>query len=105
MITIYHDNPRITERSKVRQSACITIKEDTKLDDEVSLLTIQKGKYAVGHFEITAAMFPKAWEDVIVWVKTNGYKLGDRDYFEVYLNDSRTHPEQKFLVDICVPVE
>lgn len=104
VMTIYHDNPRVTEKSKVRQSACITINEDAILNDEVNLLQIQKGKYAIGRFEIPAASFPKAWEELLIWVKRNGYEFGERDYFEVYLNDNRTHPEQKFIIDIGIPI-
>jgi AraC family transcriptional regulator len=104
-VTIYHDNPRITETSKVRQSACVTINGDFSTDGEISKLVIQKGRFAIGHFEISPVQFPKAWESMCVWVIENGYAFKDGDYFEIYHNDSRTHPEQKFIVDICIPIE
>ncbi len=104
-ITIYHDNPRITETSKVRQSACVTINGDFSTDGEIGKLAIQKGRFAVGHFEISPVQFQKAWESICVWVIENGYAFRDGDYFEIYHNDFRTHPEQKFIVDICIPIE
>jgi AraC family transcriptional regulator len=105
VITIYHDNPRITEMSKVRQSACITIEDKIETEGDVVLIDLQKGKYAVGHFEISPVSFQKAWDSMCIWVMENGYNFRDGDYFEVYHNDYRMHPEKKFLVDICIPVD
>ncbi len=104
-ITIYHDNPNITQISKVRYSACITINKEFKTEGEIRPLTIQRGNYVIGNFEIEAKDFPKAWESMCIWVLDNNYRFRDGDYFEVYLNDHKTHPEQKFIVDICVPIE
>lgn len=103
--TIYHDNPRITESSKVRQSACITIEKEIKVEGDIRKLEIEKGFYAIGHFEISPKDFKNAWDSMIVWVIENNYKFKDGDYFELFHNDYRTHPEQKFIVDICIPVE
>lgn len=104
-ITIYHDNPNVTQISKVRCSACVTINRNIKDEGEIRSLAIQKGNYAVGNFVIDAEEFPKAWKSMSVWVIENGYEFRDGDYFEVYLNDNKTHPEQKFIVDICIPIE
>lgn len=104
-ITIYHDNPNVTHRSKVRYSACITIEGSFKPEGEIRPFRVSKGKYAVGHFEIEAEDIPKAWQSTNQWVLDNDYQFRDGDYFEAYLNDAKTHPEGKFILDICVPVE
>ena len=104
-ITIYHDNPNVTQPSKVRYSTCVTINKNIKAEGEIRPLAIQKGIYAVGHFEIHANDFPKAWESLCVWVIENEYEFRDGDYFEIYLNDHKTHPEQKFIIDLCIPLE
>ena len=104
-VTIYHDSPRITEMAKVRQSACITVKSETDVDGDIRNIEIEKGYYAVGHFEISSEDFEKAWENMIVWVVECGYEFKDGDYFELYHNDYRTHPQKKFIVDICIPVD
>jgi len=104
-VTIYHDDPKVTEMSKLRQSACITINGDIKTDGEAELLSVKKGKYAVGRFEITVTGFKKAWDSMCVWVAESGYKTRDGDYYELYHNDHMEHPERKFILDICVPVE
>lgn len=104
-VTVYHDNPKVTELSKVRQSACITIDSETKVDGEVGKRTVLKGKYAVGRYEISVTEFEKAWNSICVWVAENGYKSRDGEYYELYHNDYMKHPERKFILDICVPVE
>ncbi|MBX2873033.1 MAG: AraC family transcriptional regulator [Saprospiraceae bacterium] len=105
VITIYHDNPNVTQLEKTRFSACITVDEEIEGEGEIRALTIEKGSYAVGRFEIDAAEIPKAWQSMLVWVLENDYRFRDGDYFEAYLNDHKTHPEQKFLIEINIPVE
>ncbi|WP_420574545.1 AraC family transcriptional regulator [Kordia sp.] len=104
-ITIYHDNPNITQISKVRHSACVTINKAIKAEGEIRPLAIQKGNYVIGNFTIDANEFPKAWKSLSVWIMENGYEFRDGDYFEIYLNDHETHPKKKFIVDICIPIE
>ena len=104
-ITIYHDNPHVTPNPKVRYSACISIARDFKAEGEIRPLSIQKGIYAIGSFEINAEEIPAAWKGMCLWVMENGYEFRDADYFEIYVNDHKTHPEQKFLIDICIPLE
>ncbi len=104
-ITIYHDNPGVTQSNRMRYSTCVTINRKIEADGEIRPLVIQKGNYAVGHFVMDAHDFPKAWESMHVWVLENDLSFRDGDYFEVYLNDHQSHPEQKFVVDICIPIE
>ncbi len=104
-ITIYHDNPNVTQTSKLRFSTCITISGAIKPEEEIRPFTIQKGYYAVGQFEISATEIPKAWQSMCIWVIENGYEFRDGNYFESYYNDHSTHPEQKFILDICIPLE
>ncbi len=104
-ITIYHDNPNVTQPSKVRFSTCITIRKDINADGAIRQLNLKKGIYAVGHFEIKAEEISTAWKNMCVWVLENGYEFKDGDFFEMYHNDHRTHPEQKIILDICIPLE
>ncbi len=103
-ITIYHDDPKVTDLSKVRQSAGITVEKDVKVDGEIGKMTLSKGKFAVGRFEIPVTGFEQAWNSMCVWVAESGYKVRDGKYYELYHNDHMEHPEQKFILDICIPV-
>lgn len=104
-ITIYHDNPNVTQSSKVRYSACVTVSQDIEAEGEIRPLTIQDGIYLVGRFEIEGPEISKAWKNSCIWVIENGYEFRDGDYFEIYHNDYKNHPEQKHILDICIPLE
>lgn len=104
-ITIYHDNPNLTQNSKVRYSACITINKPIEAEGEIKPISIQKGIYAVGRFELKGEDISRAWKNSCIWLMENGYEFRDGNYFEIYHNDHKTHPEQKFILDICIPLQ
>jgi len=106
VMSVYHDNPELTDESKLRTSICISVPEDTKVDGEVGKMTIAGGKYAVGHFELSPDEYPEAWNTLCgVWMPESGYQPTDNPCFELYLNDPKQHPENKCIVDICIPVK
>ncbi len=105
-ITIYYDNPDITDENKLRTDVCITVPADTQVDGEVGKATIPAGKYAVAHFEINPEQYGDAWNAVYGgWLPESGYQPDDRPCFEIYLNDPKEHPEGKHVVDIYAPVK
>jgi AraC family transcriptional regulator len=104
-VTVYHDDPNITEIKNVRQSACITVDSPVKTEGEFGNLAIPAGKYVVGSFEIDATQFTESWNSVCVWLSESGYQPDDKNPYELYHNNHEEHPENKFIVDICIPVK
>ncbi|MBN1881316.1 MAG: AraC family transcriptional regulator [Deltaproteobacteria bacterium] len=105
VICAYHDDPEITEEEKLRTSACITVPKDTPVDGEVGYMTIPGGKFAVGRFELAQDEYEDAWKLVFgAWLPESGYQPDDRLFYELYHNDPKDHPENKCVVDICVPI-
>lgn len=105
-LTIYHDNPEITDDDKLRISVCITVPPDTKVDGEIGKMLVPGGKYAVARFEINADQYGEAWDMVYGgWFPTSGYVPDDRPCFELYHNNPNEHPERKHIIDICAPVK
>lgn len=104
-ITLYHDNPNVTPLAKSRFSTCIALDQEIEGEGEIRPLKIEKGRYAIGRFEIDAKDIPKAWKSMLIWVLENDYRFRDGDFFETYLNDPKTHLEQKFIMEINIPVE
>ncbi len=102
---IFYDSFKITAPDKVRMSIFLTTKESFEPKGEINRLTINKGKCIVGRFEITPYEFEKSWTSLFIWMNENGYKKGKENPFEIYHNDYREHPENKFIVDMYVPVE
>jgi AraC family transcriptional regulator len=104
-LTVYHDDPAVTDIEKVRQDACITVVGDVKVEGEVGKETVAGGKYAVGRFELGVTEFEKAWNTLCLWFTESGYQPGHGSTYELYHNDHTQHPERKFIVDICIPVK
>ncbi len=102
---IYYDSPRVTDASKLQSSACITIEDNVEVSGEVSKITIPKGKFAVGRFELKMNEYEQAWNSMSLWVPENNFEIRDGHYHEIYHNDVNQHPEGKFIVDICIPVK
>jgi AraC family transcriptional regulator len=104
MVTIYHDSFKTTDPEKLRISACITLAEPIKTTGNIGKTSIEKGKFIVGSFVIALNEFEKSWNGLFVWMADNGYKKADREPFEIYHNDYRTHPEKKAMVDFYIPI-
>ncbi len=106
LMSVYHDDPNITDGAKLRTSVCITVPKETKSDSEIGTMMIDGGTYAVANFEIFSDQYPEAWQSVYGgWLPDSGYQPDDGAPFEIYRNDPREHPEGKCLVDICIPVK
>jgi AraC family transcriptional regulator len=106
VLSVYHDNPDVTDESKLRTSVCISVSKDTEVEGEVGKMTIPGGKYAMAHFEIYENEYEDAWNAVYGnWLPESGFQPDDRPCFELYLNDPKEHPEHKHIVDICIPVK
>jgi AraC family transcriptional regulator len=104
-LTVYHDDPSVTELDKMRQSACLIVNSDVKVEGEIGKMTVPAGKYAVGHFEIVEAQFEQAWNTMCLWLTESGYEPGEGYNYELYYNDHTQHPERKFILDICIPLK
>jgi AraC family transcriptional regulator len=104
-ITVYHDDPAITAIEQVRQSACITVENDVKVDGEIGKMKLEGGKYAVGRFEIDEKGFEKAWNTMCLWFTESGYQPGEGYPYELYYNSPDEDTKRRFIFDICIPVK
>ena len=105
-LCVYHDSPEITDEEKLRTSVCITVPEGTEVNGEIGSMKIEGGKYAIGHFEIDVDQYQEAWNFMFGnWMPESGYQPDDLPAFEMYLNDPKKHPENKHIINICVPVK
>jgi AraC family transcriptional regulator len=104
-VTVYHDDPNVTEIDKVRQSACITVQKEVQTAGEFGFMHLPGGTHVVGSFEISETEFEQAWNAVCIWLSGSGYQPRDAQPYELYHQDPHSHPEHKFVLDICIPVE
>ncbi|WP_299440892.1 GyrI-like domain-containing protein [uncultured Aquimarina sp.] len=105
MARVFHDSFKITSPDKVRMSVCILMHEPFVSEGEITPVIIKKGKSIVGRFEITPDSFEKSWSSLFIWMSEQGYTKAEEKPFEIYHNDYREHPENKFLVDLYIPIE
>jgi AraC family transcriptional regulator len=104
-LAVYHDSPEVTDPSKLRSDACLTVPPGTKVDGEIGTMKVPGGLFAVAHAEIDVTQFGEAWDKLVgEWMPKSGYQPDDRMCYELYLNDPDTHPEKKWIVDICEPI-
>jgi len=107
LIAVYHDNPNITADEKRRTSVCLTIPSGIKVDAAFGQMTLEAGKYAIGHFSLdNGEQHSAAWQVMFgEWLPKSGYQPEDGPVFEAYLNDPNTHPQKKHLIDIYLPIK
>lgn len=107
ILTIYHDDPHITEESKLRRDVCCTVPQDTKVDGEISKQEIPGGMYAVSRFELKdSSEYEPARNSVFCdWLPESDYLIDNRPLYEIYLNDPKEDPEGKHIIEICIPVK
>lgn len=105
-IAVYHDDPAITDESKLRMSCCLTVPADTKVEGEIGRMVLPGGPYAVGHFELAMDEYEQAWNALYAgWLPESGYECADSPCYELYLNNPDEHPQKKCVVDICIPLK
>jgi AraC family transcriptional regulator len=106
VLSVYHDDPKITDETKLRTSACITIPEDAAVGGEIGKMTLQGGQFAVASFELKSDEYEDAWDELMgAWMPDSGYQPDDRLCYELCHTSPKDHPEGRSRVDICVPVK
>ena len=101
---VIHDNPAITEVSKMSHSACLKVDEDLDFGEEMGVMRIPAGLFLVGTFEIPDEEFEMAWGGVGLCLVERGYRLRDGHLFEIFHTDSVFQKGARHPVDICMPI-
>ncbi len=107
VLGIGHDDPKITEKSKLRYDACISWDDKTvEPEGEISTKTIPGGKYAVFLHKGSYLGLEKTYREIMKWVMENNMELRDYPMFEKYLNrDPRRTKEENLRTEIFVPLK
>ncbi|MBN1835704.1 MAG: AraC family transcriptional regulator [Spirochaetales bacterium] len=104
-LIVYHDDPEITEKEKLRVSVCLSVPPDTPVDGAVGKMTIPGGRYALARFTLTPDQYGEAWQWVFAeWLPGSGYQPDDRPCFEMYPGGDAPDASGRVTVDIAVPV-
>jgi AraC family transcriptional regulator len=104
VIAIYWDNPEVTSSEKCRFDACVIIPDNFLPERDIFTQNLYGGFYAVCNFEIKPEFIQSAWEESYKWVCESGFECNDTPCYEVYHNHISLHPEGKWVLDICIPL-
>ncbi len=105
-LNIYHDNPAITEKQKLRVMVAIPVEENVYQSGSVGVTKVSGGKYGVCRFLLKKNEFTEAWDWMFSeWLNNSGYERDNREAFERCIKDSLIDGERFFNVDICIPVK
>jgi AraC family transcriptional regulator len=105
MIGISLDDPLITPLDKCRYYACMTVPRDLTSDPLVGFLDIQAARCAVMRVVCTADEIELVYRHFYrVWLPDSGMQPDDMPNYEIYRATPDTHPEGKYVMDVCIPV-
>ena len=105
ILSIYHDNPGITDDDKLRVSACVSVPAETSAEGDIGRMSLDGGSCAIARFELGDQDYGAAWFAVSCgWMPDSGYEPDDRLPFERYPVSAFTTSTGAEVVDICIPV-
>ena len=106
ILSVYHDSPKVTETSKLKMSACISLENSSVNTSEINTRIISSGKYVSATFTLGLHEFKKTYEAIFVWIFEKGFKVDDsRDPFDEYHNNFNEHPQKLCNLTIYIPVQ
>jgi AraC family transcriptional regulator len=106
MIGISHDDPHVTEESKFRYDACVTIDREVTPEGEVRMKSIAGGKYAIFLHAGAYEGFQQTYDEIFkAWLPGSGEKLREEPCFEVYLNSPDQVKPEDLRTEIWLPLQ
>lgn len=106
VMTLYHDNPYITQEHQLRTSVALMVPHDfdNVNDDVVGNLKIQ-GKYAIVHFHINRNEYGEAWKYAYFeYLFKSNEKARDSFPIEMYISAPKKNSKDKSFTDILIPI-
>lgn len=106
VLTIYDDNPFITDEKYLRTSVAMTIPAKTAVNESGNIcFSSISGKFGVGHFELAAKEYSDAWHYMYQeWLFEDDRKARDAVPFELYVTDPPKSFKDKSFTDIYIPI-
>lgn len=99
------DDPAVTAEALLRFDACIAVGDGFAATDEVGVMDLPGGTYAVGLHRGSYARLGATYLDVIGrWFPTSGYEPAPDAVIEHYLNDPEQTPEEDLLTEVRVRI-
>ena len=104
-VGICYDDPDVTEPSKIRFDACITVDKDIDQESDIKIKTIESQTYAstihIGPYEKLHETYAAICGS---WASKENIEIKSEPSIEIYLNDPETTPKDKLMTEVNVPI-
>ncbi len=91
---------------QIGYDACLTTPKKIEAAGEIGSRMLRGGKYAVLHLEEPAEDVEQLIQIMLnSWLPDSGYSYALRETMIICYNSPFMHPERKWIVDVCLPIE
>jgi AraC family transcriptional regulator len=105
-IGVTYDDPQITAANRCRYYACLTVPGKVETSQRVGYMEIGAGLHALAHVTVAAQEITRVYHAIYGhWLPGSGLQPTDRPTYEIYLQTPDQHPQGKYELEVCVPVE
>ncbi len=104
VVSIFHTSLKDTPEDNIHISACLEVDTEMKPDGTVGYKYLDPGMCLVTRQELGIDEFEKAWTEFYATAKSEGHEWSSMPPFEIYYNDPKKTPDDKFIVDLCIPI-
>lgn len=105
ILGLSHDDPAVTEPSKIRFDCCLTVGSGFEAQGEVLEQRVEGGRYAVlrhqGPYTELAAAYHWFFA---VWLPESKEELREICPYEIYLSDPERTPPEELLTEVYLPL-
>lgn len=105
-VGVAFDSPDVTPQDKLRYNACITVPEGTKPEKDINITDIAEARCITARYSGPQEGISKFYDELFkVALPENGFLPDDMPEYEIYLNDPKSDPDKKFVMDVYIPVK
>ncbi len=102
---VCHDDPHVTEPSKLRYDACLVVHKTAKPHDEIGIKQLPCGKFAKFVYQGSYEYLNDAYNYIFgQWLPNSGYELRNVPSMEKYANDPRKTAPEKLKTEFYIPI-
>lgn len=105
-LAIYYDDPKVTEKERLRTDICLVINKDANPKGEIGVKELKGGKFAMflyqGSYKNLDAVYDVIYSKLLL---ENNLILRNDQGFEKYMNHPNKTDEDKLKTEIYIPIE
>ncbi|TBN04440.1 AraC family transcriptional regulator [Hyunsoonleella flava] len=106
MFGLPHDDPKVTDETKIRYDACLVIHKVAKPKGEIGVKTLKSGKFAVFLYQGSYSYFAEVYDYIFNdWLLNSDYELRDEPVRERYISHPDRVAEEKLKTEFYIPIK